>query len=82
MNVARTGEQADEPDGKGNLKPLSSLRTFAMNNSERKIQNLRAASRRSCEAPQADGSMRFFRMHQFWELADGLTRRSGPTSER
>jgi len=34
--------------------------------------NHRAAARRSCEPPQADGSMRFYRMHQFWELAEGL----------
>ena len=43
-----------------------------MNKSENKTQNHRAAARRSCEHPQADGSMRFYRMHQFWELADGL----------
>lgn len=34
--------------------------------------NERAASRRSCEPPAADGSMRFWRMHQLWELAAGL----------
>jgi hypothetical protein len=43
-----------------------------MNKSEKKTQNERAAARRSCEPPQADGSMRFHRMHQFWELANGL----------
>src|SRR3954469_14755804 len=43
-----------------------------MSNSEKKIQNQRAAARRSCEPPEADGSMRFHRMHQFWELAKGL----------
>jgi hypothetical protein len=43
-----------------------------MNKREKKTQNHRAAARRSCEPPQADGSMRFYRMHQFWELADGL----------
>jgi len=43
-----------------------------MSESEKKTQNQRAAARRSCEPPQADGSMRFFRMHQFWELAEGL----------
>src|SRR5262245_10742712 len=32
----------------------------------------RAASRRCCEPPEADGSMRFWRMHQLWELAEGL----------
>jgi len=35
-------------------------------------KNDRAASRRSCEPPRADGSMRFWRMHQLWELAKGL----------
>src|SRR4051812_42582848 len=43
-----------------------------MQNSEKETQNLRAAARRSCEPPDADGSMRFYRMHQFWELANGL----------
>ena len=43
-----------------------------MSESEKKTQNQRAAARRSCEPPQPDGSMRFFRMHQFWELAEGL----------
>jgi hypothetical protein len=43
-----------------------------MDISEEKTQNHRAAARRCCEAPQADGSMRFYRMHQLWELADGL----------
>jgi hypothetical protein len=37
-----------------------------------KSHNERAAARRSCEPPQADGSMRFWRMHQLWELAEGL----------
>jgi len=37
-----------------------------------KTKNERAAARRSCEPPGADGSMRFFRMHQLWELAEGL----------
>jgi hypothetical protein len=32
----------------------------------------RAAIRRSCEPPQADGSMRFWRMEQLWKLAEGL----------
>jgi len=32
----------------------------------------RAAKRRVCESPQEDGSMRFWRMHQLWELAKGL----------
>ena len=43
-----------------------------MSKSEMKTQNQRAAGRRSCEPPQADGSMRFYRMHQFWDLAKGL----------
>ena len=43
-----------------------------MNKNESKIPNERAARRRSCEPPQADGSMRFWRMHQLWELAAGL----------
>jgi hypothetical protein len=43
-----------------------------VNKSENKTLNQRAAARRSCEPPQADGSMRFHRMHQFWELAEGL----------
>ncbi|MCW5551690.1 MAG: hypothetical protein KIS67_05915 [Verrucomicrobiae bacterium] len=40
--------------------------------SEKQTHNQRAAARRSCEPPQADGSMRFHRMHQLWELAEGL----------
>jgi hypothetical protein len=32
----------------------------------------RAAARRCCEPPAADGSMRFFRMHELWDLAKGL----------
>jgi hypothetical protein len=32
----------------------------------------RAAARRCCEPPIADGSMRFFRMQQLWDLAKGL----------
>lgn len=43
-----------------------------MDGSEKKNPTPRAAGRRSCESPQADGSMRFHRMHQFWELANGL----------
>ena len=43
-----------------------------MDRSEGKTQNHRAAGRRSCESPRADGSMRFHRMHQFWELASDL----------
>jgi hypothetical protein len=43
-----------------------------MKESEKKVQNERAAARRSCEPPRPDGSMRFRRMHQLWELAKGL----------
>jgi hypothetical protein len=32
----------------------------------------RAAARRCCEPPAADGSMRFFRMQQLWDMAKGL----------
>ena len=34
--------------------------------------NERAAARRLCSPPRADGSMRFWRMEQLWELAKGL----------
>ena len=40
--------------------------------SKSKPRNERAAGRRSCEPPRADGSMRFWRMHQLWELAERL----------
>ena len=43
-----------------------------MSKSDNKTTNERAATRRSCEPPQADGSMRFWRMAQLWELAEGL----------
>jgi hypothetical protein len=56
-------------------------RKVAMNKREKEIQNRRAASRRSCEAPQADGSMRFYRMHQFWELAESLPSKKVRLSE-
>jgi len=52
-----------------------------MNKNEKKTPNERAASRRSCEPPQADGSMRFWRMHQLWELAVGLPSRKVRLSE-
>jgi hypothetical protein len=48
------------------------LQILAMNESEKKAQKERAAKRRCCEPPQPDGSMRFHRMHQFWELAKSL----------
>ena len=40
-------------------------------NSTPKTHRERAAARRCCEPPAADGSMRFFRMHELWELAKG-----------
>lgn len=43
-----------------------------MSMGDKKTPNPRAAARRSCESPQPDGSMRFHRMHQFWDLVDGL----------
>ncbi len=43
-----------------------------MSRSKEQTGNERAASRRSCEPPQPDGSMRFWRMEQLWELAAGL----------
>jgi hypothetical protein len=32
----------------------------------------RASKRRVCESPQVDGSMRFLRVQQLWESAEGL----------
>jgi hypothetical protein len=43
--------------------------------------NERAAARRSCEPPQADGSMRFWRMGQLWELAKELPAKKVRVSE-
>ncbi len=43
-----------------------------MGTERKKPVNERAAKRRSCEPPGADGSMRFWRMHELWELAEGL----------
>jgi hypothetical protein len=40
--------------------------------SEKKTQDERAAARRCCEPPRSDGSMRFFRTQQLWELGEGL----------
>jgi hypothetical protein len=37
-----------------------------------KTRNERAAARRLCSNPRADGSMRFWRMEQLWELAATL----------
>lgn len=47
-------------------------RTSGMDPELNPLPNLRAASRRLCAAPEADGLMRFLRMHQLWELAAGL----------
>ena len=41
-------------------------------NADHKNFNERAARRRCCEPPQKDGSMRFWRMQQLWESAEGL----------
>ncbi len=43
-----------------------------MNESEKKTLNERAAARRSCEPPGSDGSMRFFRTRELWELSKDL----------
>jgi len=43
-----------------------------LNENNKKTQNERAAARRCCEPPDSEGSMRFFRMYQLWELAAGL----------
>ena len=43
-----------------------------MTKNENKSHMERAALRRSCEPPQADGSMRFFRTHELWQLAREL----------
>ena len=43
-----------------------------MSRSDKKNHSERAAKRRCCEPPREDGSMRFWRMHQLWELAEGL----------
>jgi hypothetical protein len=39
---------------------------------ENKPHNKRAAGRRTCSPPRADGSMRFWRMDQLWPLVAGL----------
>jgi hypothetical protein len=44
-----------------------------VNNNQTKTPQERAAARRSCEPPGPDGSMRFWRMHQLWQLAAGLS---------
>jgi len=52
-----------------------------MNKSDKQSHPQRAASRRCCEPPRVDGSMRFWRMHQLWELAKGLPVRKVRLSE-
>ena len=42
-----------------------------MNDTQQRMTNERAAMRRSCEPPISDGSMRFFRTQELWELAKG-----------
>jgi hypothetical protein len=54
------------------VSSVATRRELGADKSEKKIPNARDATRRSCEAPRSDGSMRFFRMQQFWELAEGL----------
>jgi len=44
----------------------------SMSEDRDKMHRERAAKRRCCEPPRADGSMRFWRMQQLWELAEGL----------
>ena len=51
---------------------LAAADKLVMNESAKQNLNECAAARRSCEPPQADGSMRFFRTQQLWELAAGL----------
>ena len=48
------------------------LRTLFVNKNENKTHKDRAALRRSFEPPQADVSMRFFRMQELWQLARNL----------
>jgi hypothetical protein len=43
-----------------------------MNADEKKPRNERAAARRLCSPPRGDGSMRFWRMDQLWELVAAL----------
>ena len=43
-----------------------------MSESGNKTRNERAAARRLCSPPRPDGSMRFWRMDQLWELVAGL----------
>jgi hypothetical protein len=43
-----------------------------MNESENETPNQRAAGRRTCSPPRADGSMRFWRMDQLWPLVPCL----------
>jgi hypothetical protein len=43
-----------------------------MKENEKTVRNERAAARRLCSPVDADGSMRFWRMEQLWELAATL----------
>ena len=43
-----------------------------MSEIEKKFRNERAAGRRLCSPPRPDGSMRFWRMDQLWELVARL----------
>jgi hypothetical protein len=43
-----------------------------MTESEKLAHIKRAAARRTCSPPRADGSMRFWRMEQLWPLVPGL----------
>jgi hypothetical protein len=43
-----------------------------MNDSRERTREERAATRRFCSPPRSDGSMRFVRMKQLWEAAEGL----------
>ena len=43
-----------------------------MSKNKKKTRNERAAARRLCSPPRSDGSMRFWRMEQLWELVAGL----------
>ena len=52
-----------------------------MNESEQKKRNDRVAARRCCEPPEPDGSMRFFRTRELWELVANLPAKKVRLSE-
>jgi hypothetical protein len=52
-----------------------------MSKNQNQRLNERAAKRRSCEPPRQDGSMRFWRMVQLWELAEDLPTKKVRLSE-